>query len=84
MWEGENRTDAIATFVPWLNCFCIAEVSAQILFCKCVEDGCQQVAVECKLNERYHFAVGVPIGLAAAELTVEGGSSDFDVFYLNY
>ena len=38
----------------------------------------------CELNERYHFAVGVPIGLAAAELTVEGGSSDFDVFYLNY
>ena len=84
MWEGENRTNMLETFAPWSNGFCTAEVSAEVVFCKCMAGGgCKQVSLECKLNECDHFVVGIPVGLAAAELTIEGDSSDFEAFYLN-
>jgi hypothetical protein len=35
MWEGENRTNMIETFAPWSTGFCTAEVSAEVVFCKC-------------------------------------------------
>ena len=84
MWEGENRTNILETFAPWSNGTCTAEVSAEVVFCKSLKGGgCKQVSEEYALDKCDRFVVGIPIGLAAAELTVDGCSSDFEAFYLN-